>query len=121
MDVTTQPLKGEAMPLQRSPCDDFTSTVTPLDPDTPLCPTKTPSLSPCSCWFPLACRGPLWRRGRRNGWREGERRREKDGVWGGGGCSEKGAMQKVNCWSEVFIGSAGGREQEWEYALKTTV
>lgn len=40
---------------------------------------------------------------------------------GGGVYSEKGAMQKVNCWSEVFIGSAGGRELEWEYALKTTV
>lgn len=29
VDVTTQPLKGEAMPLQRSPCDDFTSTLPP--------------------------------------------------------------------------------------------
>lgn len=55
---------------------------------------------------------------------DGERESEegrRTGCGGGGGCSEKGAMQKVNCWSEVFIGSAGGREQEWEYALKTTV
>ncbi len=45
-----------------------------------------------------------------------ERRRAKEKKGEGWGSSEKGAMQKVNCWSEVFIGSAGGREQEWEYA-----
>ena len=57
--------------------------------------------------------------------REKERERKKGeerGDWEkDGGVSEKGAMQKVNCWSEVFIGSAGGREREWEDALKTTV
>lgn len=52
---------------------------------------------------------------KREGWRGGS------GDGGGGVYGEEGAMQKVNCWSEVFIGSAGGREQEWEYALKTTV
>ena len=49
-------------------------------------------------------------------WTEGRRERRKEGSR-----SEKGAVQKVNCWSEVFIGIAGGREREWDYALKTTV
>lgn len=40
------------MPLQRSPCDDFTITLTPLDPNTPFCPTKKPraSLAAGSHW-----------------------------------------------------------------------
>lgn len=46
VDVTMQPLKGEAMPLQQSPCDDFTSTVTPLDTDTPSLPNQ--NLKPLS-------------------------------------------------------------------------
>lgn len=41
----------------------------------------------------------------------------KEGGQAGGRGVGGVAMQKVNCWSEVFIGSAGGRE----YALKTTV
>lgn len=58
---------------------------------------------------------------------DGEKERERKKGEGEGrleegwGSSEKGAMQKVNCWSEVFIGSARGREWEWENALKTTV
>lgn len=76
MDVTAQPLKGEAMPPQRSPCDDFTSTVTPLDPDTPLSPTQNP--------YPLSLQllvliGPpcaTVANGTRNGRSKGERRKE---------------------------------------------
>lgn len=116
MDVTAQPLKGDAMPPHRSPRDDFTSTVTPPDPDTPLCPTQNPSPLSLQLLVPI---GPPWAavaEGKKE-WTERRRAKEKKGE--GRGCSEKGAMQKVNCWSEVFIGSAGGRE--WEYALKTTV
>lgn len=59
MDVTAQPLKGEEMPLQRSPCDDFTSTVTPLDPDTPPLsnPKPQPSLpAAAGSHWPAECR-----------------------------------------------------------------
>lgn len=115
VDVTAQPLKGKAMPPHRSPCDDYTSTVTPFDPDTPIWPTRNPTSLSLQLLVPIGRRGPLRKGWRRNGWRERERGKE------GQGSSEKGAMQKVNCWSEVFIGSAGGRELEWENALKTTV
>lgn len=40
VDVTRQALKGEAMPLRWCPCNDFTSTVALLDPDTPTQPSQ---------------------------------------------------------------------------------
>lgn len=53
---------------------------------------------------------------------EQEEEKEKERESGGKrGAVEERAVQKVNCWSEFFIGSVGGREREWEYALKTTV
>lgn len=119
MDVTAQPLKGDEMPLQRSPCDDFTSTVTPLDPDTPpFCPTQNPNPLCPQLLVPIGPPSAAVAEGKKD-WTE--RRRAKERREKNGGSSEKGAVQKVNCWSEVFIGSAGGREREWEYALKTTV
>lgn len=57
MDVTAQPLKEEAMPPHWSPCDDFTSTMTPLDPDTPLCPTQNPTPLLLQLLVPI---GPPW-------------------------------------------------------------
>lgn len=109
VDITAQPLKGKAMPPHRSPCDDYTSTVTPLDPDTPLWPAPNPASLSLQLLVPI---GLPWAAGK-EGWME----RRKEGQ----GSSKKGAMQKVNCWSEVFIGSMGGRERERENALKTTV
>lgn len=117
MDVTAQPLKAEAMPLHRRHGDDFTTTVTPLDPAPSPPPTQcTPQTPPPliaaagSHWTAIDCRGSRKKR-RRDGRKEGSG--EIDGE------QQDGPMEKVNCWSEVFIGIARGRE--WENVLKTTV
>lgn len=105
MDVTAQPLKGDAKPPHRSPCDDFTSTVTPLDPDTPFCPTQK-NLNPLSPALQLLVPIGPPRAAVAEGteeWTERRRAKEKKGEGRGGGGREKGAMQKVNCWSEVFL------------------
>lgn len=79
MDVTAQPLKGEAMPPQWSPCDDFTSTMTPLDPDTPLCPTQNPQpLLSLQLLVPIGPPRAAVAVGKKE-WTEGKRAKEKKG------------------------------------------
>lgn len=94
MDVTTQPLKGEAMPLQRSPCDDFTSTVTPLDPDTPSLPNQNPKPLSLQLLVPIGLAMATVAKVRKE-WMERTRTNRVEG-WVGRGASKKGAMQKVN-------------------------
>lgn len=111
-DVTMQSLKGEAMPLQQSPCDDFTSTVTPLDPDAPLCPTKTTRL----CLQLLVPIGLLratvvegkneWMERRsakkREGWRDGS------GDGWGGGTAGRGPCKRSTVGQRFLLGVQEG-------------
>lgn len=102
MDVTLQALKGEVMPLRWCPRNDFTSTVALLDPDTPTRPSQQ-ILVPIG---PMRTAGmEIWTERTET---ERENRRERGVVLGQGRYHEKGAMQKVNCWSEVFIGMQKG-------------
>ena len=116
VDVTAQPLMGEAMVLHRSPRNDFTSTATPLDPDNPPVPNPKhhPSLpaAASSHWSALGhCSG-----GREKEWtereREGERRKEgeKEGL----GSSEKGLCKRSTVGQRFLLeaqegGSPSGR------------
>ncbi|KAI9532172.1 hypothetical protein NQZ68_034377 [Dissostichus eleginoides] len=76
MDVTAQPLKGEAMPPHRSPCDDFTSTL--------LVPIGPP-------WAAVAEGKKEWTEGRR-----AKERREKDGEQREGGYAKGQLLCRVN-------------------------
>lgn len=75
------------MPLHRRPSDDFTSTVTLLDPDTPFCPAPNPSLP---SWQLLEIHAAA-----NEGGRAMRRRRTR-------------RSKKVNCWSQVFTGKGAG-------------
>ena len=107
MDVTAQPLKGEEMPLQRSPCDDFTSTVTPLDPDTPPLsnPKPQPSLpAAAGSHWPAECRC--------GGGEEGlDREKESEGKEGeerGGGAARRGPCKRSTVGQRFLLGVQEG-------------
>lgn len=103
MDVSMEALKGEVMPLRWCPCNDFTSTVDLLDPDTPTQPSQQ---IPVPIGLLKTTVTETWTKRT-----ETERvKTEGSGVrWSSrGGTMKKGAMQKVSCWSEVFIGMQKG-------------
>lgn len=105
MDVTVQPLKGEAMPPQRSPCDDFTSTVTPLDPDTPLCPTQNPNPLSLQLLVPIGPPRAAVAEGKKE-WTERRRakeRREKDG-----GAARRGPCKRSTVGQRFLLGVQEG-------------
>lgn len=105
MDVTAQPLKGEAMPPQRSPCDDFTSTVTPLDPDTPLCPTQNPKpLSP-QLLVPIGPPSAAVAEGKKE-WTE--RRRAKERREKNGGAARRGPCKRSTAGQRFLLGVQEG-------------
>lgn len=95
MNVTTQPLKGEAMPLHWTPSDDFTSTVTPLDPGTPLRAPQTPPpliAAAGSHWPPWAAVAEARR--------EGDGRKEERGEMNG----EMGLCKRSTVGQRILLG-----------------
>ncbi|KAK9514253.1 hypothetical protein VZT92_027732 [Zoarces viviparus] len=101
MDVTAQPLKGEAKPPHRSPCDDFTSTVTPLDPDTPFCPTQNPDPRSLQLLVPIGPPRAAVAEGKEE-WTERRRakeRREKDG-----GAARRGLCKRSTVGQRFLLG-----------------
>lgn len=105
MDVTAQPLKGEAMPPQWSPCDDFTSTVTPLDPDTPLCPTQNPNPLSLQLLVPIGPQRAAVAEGKKE-WTE--RRRAKERREKEGGAVRRGLCKRSTVGQRFLLGVREG-------------
>lgn len=110
VDVTMQPLKGEAMPLQQSPCDDFTSTVTPLDTDTPSLPNQNPKPLSLQLLVPIGLLMATVAKVRKE-WTERTRADRGEGWVGGGVAARRGPCKRSTVGQRFLLGAqeGGGR------------
>lgn len=95
-------LKGEVMPLRRCPCNDFTSPVALLDPDTPTQPSQQ---IPVPMGLLRAAGMEIWTEGT-----ETERvKTEGSGVWRSsrGGTMKKGLCKRSTV-GQRFLLACGG-------------
>lgn len=76
VDVIAQPLKGKAMPPHRSPFDDYTSTVTPFDPDTLIWPNQNPTSLSLQLLVPIGPSSAVVKEGKKE-WMEKKREKER--------------------------------------------